>query len=910
MNRRPNLIAPVLVMALALIVMGGIATGLSETGDPGATVSLPTVLPGGVPPWATGTGAVVEPGAVPGETDNTTRAVTAEPVVPTDVGTPTPSPGPLAGTDWPLPNGDSANTRAVAPAGGANLSIFALGLAWSADVGTGSHANPVIVGGRVFVQDERGTTYAVDLATGAELWRRSDYAAGNATGEPTAAPTGTPTGPPAGNVTVEPTGPATDETTNTTENGTADLLQARELPVLAQAPNETPGPTTIATLDSDANVTATVAVTANATPTATANETPTVVPNGTGTVGPTATDGPTAPPSASARFRGQHGPVAGDGRLYVTVHPASIAALDQATGEVLWTTGLASSASMVIAMQPSFANGMVYASTSPGPDPDRPDGGGVGTFYAIDAASGAVRWEFATVDSADIWGNPGVNAGGGARYGPATDGTTLFWSTAGPNPAPGTSEYPNAASRPGPNLWTNGVGAIDAATGTPAWFTQAIPADIFDHDFIAPPVLASAVVQGQDRDLVVGAGEDGHVTAYDRVSGVILWESTVGRNENSNLERIPDSGITTWPGALGGVQAPMAVADGHVFVASNELPTSYMPWGITSSLDLAGARGRLTAINLSTGRTTWQLSLDSAPSGGVTVVGDVVVTATFNGIVLVRDRATGRAIDQRFLAGPITSTPAVAGETMVWHAGTGENARVFAVALEGAGGPGSTRTAPTPGEISPVPSLTPEATTSPEPSFTSVPTAPGGDGDGNTTGIVILSPASNETVPGPDVPVTVEVTNFTLVDPLAVNETSVDGQGHIRYFLDAVPPGEPAVTGPGTFHESANTTHVWRNVTPGVHTLSVMLLKGDHTPVVPLVQASATVLVGGDGQGPAPVVTANDTGADGAPPGPATLPPGAATTLPTEAPTTEPLPPGTFAPAVPGAEKQPPTPPS
>ena len=294
----------------------------------------------------------------------------------------------------------------------------------------------------------------------------------------------------------------------------------------------------------------------------------------------------------------------------------------------------------------------------------------------------------------------------------------------------------------------------------------------------------------------------------------------------------------------------------------------------------------------------------------MTVVGDAVVTATFNGIVHVRDRATGRAIDQRFLAGPITSPPAVGGETMVWQAGTGENARVFAVALERAGGPGATTTAPTPGETSPVPSLTPEATTSPGPSVTGVPTTPGDGGDGNATGIAILSPASNETVPGPDVPVTVLVMNFTLVDPLAVNETSVEGQGHIRYSLDAVPPGEPGVTGPGTSHESANTTHVWTNVAPGVHTLSVMLVKGDHTPVVPLVQASATVLVGGDGQGPAPVVTVNDTGADDAPPGPVSLPTGAATTLPTEAPTTDPLPTGTFAPAVPGAEKQPPTPPS
>ena len=272
-----------------------------------------------------------------------------------------------------------------------------------------------------------------------------------------------------------------------------------------------------------------------------------------------------------------------------------------ANGDLLWTTELTADANMVIAMQPSFANGLVYVSTVPGPDIDTPEGGGIGTIYAVDAASGQVRWEFLTVDSADIWGNPDVNSGGGARYSPAFDGTTMYWSTAGPNPAPGTRDFPNAESRPGPNLWTNGIGVIDPTTGAPGWFAQAIPADIYDHGFFVPPVLANATVQNQARDLVLGAGEDGSVVAFDRTTGAILWTGAVGRHENDRLERFPVAGITAWPGALGGVSTPMACADGYVYVASVELPTSYFPWGIGSSLDLADARGMIAAINLSTG---------------------------------------------------------------------------------------------------------------------------------------------------------------------------------------------------------------------------------------------------------------------------------------------------------------------
>lgn len=880
MNRRPNLIAPVLIVACALIVMGGIATGLSETGDPPATVSSPIALQENettIP--TTATELVTTTGTTGTEvtTTETTPAVNTTEPSPTTTG---------VGADWPLPNGDAANTRFVTLDGASGA--IGLNQEWSAEISTGSGANPIVVGDQVFVQDSSGTIYALDRATGEERWRQSDFAGGNQTTKPTVSPTGTVTETPTGTMTVEltagaenrtlvevatsesdlsslvaalrqteldlplngtgmytvfapesaafdalpagtldallanrtaladvlsyhvvagmypaevlrntatlvtlqgqtlnvtqapdggvmvndatvvradlqatngvlhvidtillpsnesasPTGtPTANETATPTVNetgtptaeptatGTAALQQARKLPVLGQEPNETTEPTTIATMDGEAHETPTVTVTptetANVTPTVTVNETPTVTfmptetTNATETVTPeptgNATVSPTESPTGAARFEGPHGPVAGDGRVYVPVLPASLAALDQATGDVLWTAQLTTDTRMVIAMQPSFANGLVYVSTSPGPSLDTPEGGGIGTVYAVDAASGQVLWEFLTVDSADIWGNPAVNSGGGARYSPAFDGSTMYWSTAGPNPAPGTRDFPNAASRPGPNLWTNGVGAIDATSGAPGWFTQAIPADIYGQGFFVPPLLANATVQNQARDLVIGAGEDGHVIAFDRATGAILWTSMVGRHENDRLERFPDAGITVWPGAFGGVQTPMACADGYVYVASVELPTSYMPWGITSRLDLADARGLISAINLSTGRTGWQRALDSAPIGGATVVDGLVLTGTYDGRVMALDTATGDERAARFLAGPITSTPAVAGGTIFWQAGTGGNARVFALTFEGAG----TTVTPT-ATVTPTGIVTAEPTATIEPTMTTI----------------------------------------------------------------------------------------------------------------------------------------------------------------------------------------------
>jgi glucose dehydrogenase len=61
---------------------------------------------------------------------------------------------------------------------------------------------------------------------------------------------------------------------------------------------------------------------------------------------------------------------------------------------------------------------------------------------------------------------------------------------ANPAPFPGTPEWPNGSSRPGPNLYTNSLVALDLATGELAWYHQVVPHDLFDRDQVHALIAA------------------------------------------------------------------------------------------------------------------------------------------------------------------------------------------------------------------------------------------------------------------------------------------------------------------------------------------------------------------------------------------------------------------------------------
>lgn len=134
----------------------------------------------------------------------------------------------------------------------------------------------------------------------------------------------------------------------------------------------------------------------------------------------------------------------------------------------------------------------------------------------------------------------------------------------------------------------------------------------------------------------------------------------------------------------------------------------------------------------------------------------------------------------------------------------------------------------------------------PAPTATAAPAAPTErPAAGGAPSVAIVEPADGAVVPAGDVAVTVQVSNFDIVDQLSA--PPVPGEGHVHFYIDVAElptaPGQPAVSAQGTYHASATTTYTWPDVAPGEHTFAVQLVNNDHTPLDPPVVAEVTVTV-------------------------------------------------------------------
>ncbi|MEI6127479.1 MAG: PQQ-binding-like beta-propeller repeat protein, partial [Pseudomonadota bacterium] len=306
-------------------------------------------------------------------------------------------------------------------------------------------------------------------------------------------------------------------------------------------------------------------------------------------------------------------------------------------------------------------------------------------IYALDQETGEKKWSFNTVDSEDIWGNPQVNSGGGAWYPPAIDSVTglMYWGIGNPAPWPGTKDFPNGSSRPGPNLYTDSIIALDAKNGELKWFTQVLPHDLFDLDLQISPILTSATIKGKFREIVIGSGKLGKVYAFDRTTGDILWQTAVGEHMNDDLTTLPEGITTVLPGPLGGVETPMAYADGVVYVPVVNLSAGYTPTElVASSIDFSKGTGELVALDVNTGAILWDNKFGSSNFGAATVVNNVVFTATFDGKIYAFDSKFGKELWTYQAAGGINGWPAAAGDTILFPVGLGTPPQLIAFKLK------------------------------------------------------------------------------------------------------------------------------------------------------------------------------------------------------------------------------------
>jgi alcohol dehydrogenase (cytochrome c) len=167
---------------------------------------------------------------------------------------------------------------------------------------------------------------------------------------------------------------------------------------------------------------------------------------------------------------------------------------------------------------PLVVNDKVIVGTSGGDDGVR------GFVAAYDTITGKLVWRFWTIPAPGEFGSeswPGHTYlhGGGTTWMPGTyeaESGTLYWTTSNPSP-----DF-DGSVRPGDNLYTDCVLALDPDTGKLKWHFQFTPHDLFDYDATETPILIDAVYQGEPRKLLVQANRNGFIYVLDRTNGKFL----------------------------------------------------------------------------------------------------------------------------------------------------------------------------------------------------------------------------------------------------------------------------------------------------------------------------------------------------------------------------------------------------
>ena len=347
-------------------------------------------------------------------------------------------------------------------------------------------------------------------------------------------------------------------------------------------------------------------------------------------------------------------------------------ALNPANGKQIWIHRLAQNIHEGIDSTPTVYDNTVLISTIPGSATSYYDGGAWGTVYALKAKTGATLWSFSTVKGGSaLWGDPALNGGGGLWYPVAVDSDgRIFAGTGNPSPVYSTAADPNARSRPGPDLYTDSLLALDGSTGRLLWYHQVTPHDVRDYDFQDPPILATLPVHGKPTEVVLGAGKSGKVLGFRASNGKVIWTLNVGRHNAVEYGSLPKKPTLMCPGTLGGVLTPMAYSDGVVFV----------PWidlCVTLGVDLntspnpphSQPLGGLAAVDAATGRVVWSHRLPYIDSGAATVANNVVFTSTVDGRIYAVSTKTGRVLWSTRAPGGINGFPALTKTMLI--VGTG-----------------------------------------------------------------------------------------------------------------------------------------------------------------------------------------------------------------------------------------------
>jgi len=255
---------------------------------------------------------------------------------------------------------------------------------------------------------------------------------------------------------------------------------------------------------------------------------------------------------------------------------------------------------------------------------------------------------------ADAW----TRGGGGVWMTPAYDQSLGLIYVAVGNPSPDL----DGSVRPGDNLYTDCVVAIDAKTGKTKWYYQTVPHDVWDLDAVSPPVVTTL----GGKKVVVHAGKTAWVYVLDAATGTLVRKTENFTPQENMFAQPTASGTRMLPGANGGAEwSPIAVDPklNYAFVAGLHQPMNYIThnaawdkgklWLGSAFVAIAGEEqyGLFTALNLGTGKKAWQVKVPQPMMGGaLATAGGLVFTGEGNGNFNAYDSRTGKLLWQ-FQAG-------------------------------------------------------------------------------------------------------------------------------------------------------------------------------------------------------------------------------------------------------------------
>lgn len=358
-------------------------------------------------------------------------------------------------------------------------------------------------------------------------------------------------------------------------------------------------------------------------------------------------------------WRTNRGVALKDGRVIRGTSDGYLIAVDMQRGTLLWSRKLADAKlGGFLSMPPLIVGNEVVIA------PAGSEWGLKGWVGAFRLDTGEPLWRFnlvpdSTEAAADSWKIPASREHGGGSVWTALsmdDKNDVLYIPVG-NPAPDF----NRDVRPGDNLYTDSVVALDVKTGRLLWYKQFQANDSHDWDLSQVSPVFDLNIQSKSRHLIAVSGKDGLLRALDRDTREVLYELPV--TTRANVEAAPSvDGVHVCPGPLGGVEwnGPaldastktlfMSSVDWCVGLKKSREPPSYNAgsfyYGGVATLDpRENARGWLYAIDATSGTVRWCRQWPVPLVAGVTATaGGVLFTGDVDNNFLAFDARTGRTL--------------------------------------------------------------------------------------------------------------------------------------------------------------------------------------------------------------------------------------------------------------------------